>query len=541
MTTSKKRVYCLYRVSTTGQVEKDDIPMQKQECRNFAAQQGWEIVNELSEKGVSGFKVSAKDRDAMQEIQKDAALGKFDILLVFMFDRLGRRDDETPFVVEWFVRNGIEVWSTVEGEQRFDNHVDKLMNYIRYWQASGESIKTSIRTKTRLGQIVQEGRYRGGSVPFGYRLEKQGRLNKKNHELNEIVVDEEEAATVRKMFELYVCKGYGSQRICTYLHEHGVVSRGGKNFVNCTVQRILKNITYLGILKNGEVQSKIFPELQIIDQHTFDMAQKINQQRSAAFEERNIPLNTKGSALLSGNIFCGHCGARLTLTTNGKKYHRKDGGVTVTPKMRYVCYNKTRHPGACNGQTGYTASKLDGMIDEIVKAIFKKIKDIPADTLLVARQNELDDERRGELLRAKANLKAAIAEVEEYEAETLKVIRGTSQLDSALLSKLYNEAKEKVAAAQDAVAYMEHELENISQRNAKMRQEYADILSWSEIYEYSEIEVKKMIVCQLIKAIRVSRDYTLEIELSIACEQFTGVGAMDNALPFRIAEQEKTA
>ena len=51
----KKRVYTLYRVSTKGQVEKDDIPMQKEACRNFAESQGWEIVKEFSEKGVSGF------------------------------------------------------------------------------------------------------------------------------------------------------------------------------------------------------------------------------------------------------------------------------------------------------------------------------------------------------------------------------------------------------------------------------------------------------------------------------------------------------
>lgn len=96
----KKRVCCLYRVSTKKQVEKDDIPMQKQKCHEFAEQNGWEIVEEFSEKGVSGFKVSAKDRDAIQEIQRDAAQGKFDTLLVFMFDRLGRKEDETPFIVE---------------------------------------------------------------------------------------------------------------------------------------------------------------------------------------------------------------------------------------------------------------------------------------------------------------------------------------------------------------------------------------------------------------------------------------------------------
>ena len=164
----KKRVYTLYRVSTKGQVEKDDIPMQKESCRDFAESQGWEIVKEFSEKGVSGFKKSAKERDELQKIQQAAMEGKFDILLVFMFDRLGRRDDETPFIVEWFTKQGIEVWSVNEGQQRFDTHVDKLMNYIRYWQASGESLKTSVRTRTRLEQLTGEGHYTGGTVPYGY-------------------------------------------------------------------------------------------------------------------------------------------------------------------------------------------------------------------------------------------------------------------------------------------------------------------------------------------------------------------------------------
>ena len=39
-----KRVYCLYRVSTKGQVEKDDIPMQKHRCHEFAAEKGWDII-----------------------------------------------------------------------------------------------------------------------------------------------------------------------------------------------------------------------------------------------------------------------------------------------------------------------------------------------------------------------------------------------------------------------------------------------------------------------------------------------------------------
>lgn len=312
-----KRVYCLYRVSTLGQVEKDDIPMQKQRCREFAAAQGWSIVRELSEKGVSGFKVSARDRDAIQEIQRDAVDGKFDILLVFMFDRLGRRDDETPFVVEWFVRNGIEVWSATEGQQRFDTHVDKLMNYIRYWQASGESIKTSIRVKTRLGQMTEAGLYTGGTVPFGYHLEKRGRVNKRNREVCDLAIDQDEAEIVRLIFRKYVDEGYGAQRLCKYLHESGIHSRDGKGFPNTTINRIIKNVMYTGIIKNGDSRSAYLEELRIIDDATFDRAQQIMRERT--MPRSSVPRNCKGSSLLVGSIFCAHCGNRLTLTTSGRK------------------------------------------------------------------------------------------------------------------------------------------------------------------------------------------------------------------------------
>ena len=148
-------------------------PCKNEACHEFAERQGWEIVKEFSEKGVSGFKKSAKDRDQLQLLQQAAAAGEFDVLLVFMFDRLGRRDDETPFIVEWFTKQGVEVWSVNEGQQRFDSHVDKLMNYIRYWQASGESIKTSIRTRTRIEQLTEEGHYTGGTVAFGYKRVKK--------------------------------------------------------------------------------------------------------------------------------------------------------------------------------------------------------------------------------------------------------------------------------------------------------------------------------------------------------------------------------
>ena len=176
------RVLCLYRVSTEKQLyhtdnNEPDIPMQRVRCRKFSDSMKWTIVCELQEEGISGHKVRAENRDKIQQIKEYAMQKKFDILLVFMFDRIGRISDETPFVVEWLVRNGIRVWSTQEGEQRFESHTDKLMNYIRFWQADGESEKISIRTSNSMGILTEQGCFTGGTRPYGFNFIKTGRTN----------------------------------------------------------------------------------------------------------------------------------------------------------------------------------------------------------------------------------------------------------------------------------------------------------------------------------------------------------------------------
>ena len=223
-------------------------------------------MNEEQEEGVSGHKVRAEARDKLQIIKEYARKGKFDILLVFMFDRIGRIADETPFVVEWFVRNGIRVWSTQEGEQRFDNHTDKLLNYIRFWQADGESEKTSVRTRTSLRQLVEEGHFKGGSAPYGYDLVKSGRINKRKHELYELHINEQEAEIVRLIFDKYVYEGYGAQRIATYLNNAGYRARSGKCWHPGSLRGMVGNLTYMGVLRCGDARSELIPELQIIPQ-----------------------------------------------------------------------------------------------------------------------------------------------------------------------------------------------------------------------------------------------------------------------------------
>ena len=521
-----ERVDCLYRVSTTKQVDHDeqnqaDIPVQRKACREFAAKMGWTIVHEEQENGVSGYKVSANDRDKLQLLKERAEQGKFDILLVFMFDRLVRKSDETPFVVEWFVKHGIRVWSVNEGEQRFESHTDRLTNYIRYWQADGESQKTSIRTKTALGQMVQEGRFRGGSAPYGYRLAPSGISNKRKHEVYKLEIDEDEARVVRMMFNLCVGSGYGRCKIANLISSQGIQTRTGGNWHEATVGHILHNITYMGVLRSGESQSEVFPELQIIDPTTFELAQKLMTERVNEFnEQRTLPRNTSGQSMLSGNLFCGHCGGRLTLTTNGTVRKNADGVQVARRRIRYVCYNKTRHRAECSGQTGYTMHILDGMVTEVLHQIFDRMKAVREDEIVSRTQMNVTADVKNQLTAAKREFTRATREYDAVKSKLMAIIRGESNLPESVISEMAEDAKKKMMAASEKVSALNAEMEQSNSRTNEIRRDYQSIMKWSEIFDSSDVAVKKMVAGYLIKKISVYSGYRLHIEFNINFAQF---------------------
>jgi len=539
-----KRVYCLYRVSTKQQVEKDDIPMQKQRCHEFVADKDdWEIVKEFSEKGVSGFKVSAKDRDAIQEIQKDAAVGKFDILLVFMFDRLGRKEDETPFVVEWFVKNGIEVWSAEEGQQRFDNHVDKLLNYIRYWQASGESIKTSIRTKTRLAQIVQEGRFRGGSAPYGYKLVKNGRTGKKNRELYGIAVEPTEAVTVQKIFELSDRYGYGGRKISSSLAEEGIVNmRTGEPFHYSSIQNILRNIMYVGILRSGETQSEIFSELQIVEPEQFQRVEKAREQRSAEYEEkcaaaaqtveladgdeievsrpdRMCPRRNVGRTLLSGNVYCGHCGGRIFASTARKSHHAMNGEVRERIPI-YKCYNRTQHRDLCDGPSTYRAEKVDQVIDSILSGIFFRAKGVKESELLKRQITSTTTAYQKQLKAVKAEYVKSSKELSKWEGLMLDSIEGTCVFTPEQIKKRMDVVQQSVNDLSAKIEDLQNKATETAELTEEIKAEHQRLLSWADIYDGASLEEKKTVASYLIKAVTISQNYGIRIDFNITEAQY---------------------
>lgn len=519
-----ERVYCLYRVSTSKQVDMDehnlaDIPMQRKACREFAKKMGWDIIREEQENGVSGFKKSAAERDKIQLIKEHAAKGLFDILLVFMFDRLGRKSDETPFIVEWLCSQGIKVWSVNEGEQRFDSHTDRLTNYIRYWQADGESQKTAIRTRTAMEQMVMDGRWRGGIPPFGYRTVKSGIVNKRKHEVYKLEINEEEAVIVSLIFDLSANSGYGRWKIATILNERGYKTRNGGAWVDSSVGHMLHNNIYIGMLKNGSAISGPYEELRIIDDATFYKVQKqTNLRTNEKNNERTIPLNISGQSLLSGNVFCGHCKGRLTLTTNGETRKHADGTSVHRRKVRYVCYNKTRKKLNCDGQTGYTMRILDEKVIAVLHMIFDKMKAMTPQEMASHIHDKQMSNLKIELSAAKSKFDKAEKEYNALKSEIVKSIQGESKYNADILSELLISAQETLETAKKSYLEAQNNYTQGELQIQELTNNYTRILRWSEIFDESPIETKKQIASMIINKVYVYEGYRLEFEFNINFE-----------------------
>ncbi len=518
----KNRVCCLYRVSTDQQVDYDkshtaDIPMQRIVCHEFAKRHNWEIVKEVQEEGVSGHKVRAANRDGIQKIKEAAINGEFDILLVFMFDRLGRIADETPFVVEWFVRNGIRVWSTQEGEQKFESHADKLMNYIRFWQADGESEKTSIRTSTRLRQLTEEGHFKGGTVPYGYRLVRGDRVNKKKHELYELEIVPEEATIVRLIFQKYVEEGYGPQRIATTLNNMGSRTRAGNCWHPATINGMTQNLTYTGVLRCANSRSEVIPQLQIISPETYERALEIRESRANAGKAPPIaPHTTKGKSLLIGNVFCATCGARLNVTNNIKK----DAKGNEVVRFRYVCYGKVRKQTQCTGQTGYIMEQVDGAVDTIVRGVFRQMQGVDRHEIIQARYDRLCAEQKAVLKSLHSEFASKERDINHLKSEILKSLKGESAFSTDLLSSMMKEAEAKLQDVASRVKEQERACQESFQTMKMVERQYKDILNMAELYEGSSMEAKKMVVTRMIERVDVGRGYDITITLRQEFKKF---------------------
>lgn len=498
------RVACLYRVSTIRQVDlKNDIPLQETACKDFAEQNGWTIIKEYKERGVSGYKTPAAKRDVLQEIKVDAEKKKFDILLVFMFDRLGRREDETPFVLQWFIEHGIRVWSVQEGEQRLDEHVDKLTNYIRFWQASGESGKTSIRVKKRREQLVEGGAWGGGPAPYGYRLVHNGRINKYRRLLYDLEINEEQAKIVKTVFEKTIVDRMGRIAISNYLNTI-CPSPSGNVWKPPTIAFIQNNSIYTGRIRSGEVFSNPIESLRIISDDDYhlcldvlgsrNLRKMVNDKKIAIGDESPTKAAEYSATLLNGLLVCGSCGKKLRATFTQTNYKN-----TAYYRPIYRCMNSVIDATGCTGQRVYSAKLVDSIVlselDDFIRSLGNH----------KLRRKKADNTAQSALAIAKHNLTELMAKKSRVENEVLLSLIGKSGFDSKNLNSILSSINKSIEEETAKIAQLNDDIQNRDELNDQIRDAQTDAINLHSEFQRCSGQQQNYILRQLINRIEVFR------------------------------------
>lgn len=528
-----KRVGCLYRVSTLKQVEKNDIPMQRISCGNFIkSQNNWKLTKEYIELGVSGYKLSESKRDALQDIKRDVLNKEIDILLVFMFDRIGRREEETPFVVEWLIEKGIEVWSVKEGQRKIENRADKLINYLTYWQAGGESEKTSIRVREVQTQMAEQGILTYGgkrNAPYGYEFIKSGTYTKKGVERQKLIIEKDEAKVVKKMYEMYVKKGFGIGRIAKELNAKKKKPRRSMLWSTSSVGAILGNPVYMGFpayrkkttvnvpgakrqpFENWILPKKRIENLAIIEEKTWYETQKIRKER-----EQNTgyakPRQTKSPLLFSGMIRCGECGYSFTTAESKKK--KADG--EIAEYFYYRC-SSTRNTNTCGLEKRNIKKEI---VEEIVlKNVYNFLDSLEQVDLSKAIKqgvlNNCENEEK-ELKKCEMQISEIDANIKVLKDEVVKILTGESSFTAELLNELIEEKEKLRTELSENKNCIEEKIKQKRVEDDELLKIKERIPVWREEFEKADITIKKMLLSEIIKEIRIYNDrYEIDFRLQL--------------------------
>jgi DNA invertase Pin-like site-specific DNA recombinase len=523
-----KRVWCLYRVSTKGQVNPDeDIPMQKNACHKFIeSHPDWKLDRELYEKGVSGWKNKTDDRDELVKIKKAAEQKQFDVLLVFMFDRLGRREDESPLVVQYLVSHGVEVWSVNEGERKIEGHTDLLINYITFWQSSGESKKTSIRVKEILGQMNERSEYTGSNPPYGYEVYDTGVKHwKYDKNVKDLRISETESEVVKLMYDMYVQKGFGVGRITNYLNSNGYTTRKQNAWRINTVFSILKNPIYYGRkrfnTKDSSNQGKNLPssewklgeyrdDWKIIDEDVFNQVQETMFNR-ASKQSKTV---RKGKLLLNGFARCGYCRNLLNSDTGSNSYTLKDGTKKKRQLHRYRCFTQ-RQSTIPHDRHTFTSHKYE---DEVIEIIKDKLRSIKLNQNLLEKSASYKKENHNVLLKEINSIKKTIQsktnELEVLNNEIVKSLMGQSKFKPEQLSVAIENLESQLEQMNGQLTEKEKNYHSLDKEVEKEIDFIQNVDKWIEDLDSVDHDKKKVMIGNLVKEIYFYKD-SVDVELKL--------------------------
>lgn len=314
-----KPIYCaIYtRKSTSEGLDQEftTLDAQRESAESYIKSQksqGWVTLSDRYNDG--GFTGADTNRPALQQLINDIKLGKINCVVVYKVDRLSRSLLDFTKLLEFFDDYKVTFVSVTQHFQT-DSSMGRLTLNILLSFAQFEREMISERTRDKMGAARKKGKWIGGTPPLGYDIDK---------EKHKLVVNEQEAKIVRKIYNLYLEsssilnttlllneQGYTCKK---YISQTGRTVGGGK-FDKNTVHRLLMNpifmgkVKYHGVLYNGEHEAVVTPEL----------FEKVQERIKHNRHDRKIRKNAQCFGLLSQVLRCKACDCIMIHTYTYKK------------------------------------------------------------------------------------------------------------------------------------------------------------------------------------------------------------------------------
>jgi site-specific DNA recombinase len=377
-----KRVAIYLRVSTSEQFEEGySLREQGVRLKHYCENQGYEVYNVYEDAGISGKNITG--RPGIKSLLSDDTKGKFDLVLVWKLNRISRKLLDILNIVELLNKNGIAFRSLTES---FETETTTGRLNLNIMGAIGEFERETIAENVKMGLLARarEGRWNGGVV-LGYDIVEIPNEGKKRKNTR-LEINEKEANTVRRIFELY-SQGHGYKAVVNRINKEGVKTKRNGEFAVSTVKEILQNPVYIGKIRynvrqdwskkrrNNINANPILSDGQhepIIDMETWNKVQVILKERS---KKHNKIYDSEFP--LTGILRCPICGAGMTINRSTAK--RQDGTRRINEY--YSCGNwKNKGTAVCNSNSirvdvadEYVLNKIMELIND--ESILSKVVD----------------------------------------------------------------------------------------------------------------------------------------------------------------------
>ena len=214
----------------------------------------WMLVERYIDEGITG--TQAKKRPAFLRMLEDARAGKFDLIVTREVCRFARNTVDTLVTTRELKNIGVEVYFVEDNIWTMDGD-GELRLTIMATLAQEESRKVSERVKAGQHVSREKGTLYGSGNILGY--DRVG---------DTYVINEDQAETVRMIFDMYLNEGLGTGKIARRLTELGRLNASGLNkWSHGVISRILNNQTYMGVIAYGKSFSNNYLEQKRINNH----------------------------------------------------------------------------------------------------------------------------------------------------------------------------------------------------------------------------------------------------------------------------------